>query len=301
MYAILGDYRFEGYKGFQELTSSDETILAEHPRIDGKPRLQSVGEKLREIQLKFLLHSSFCDPEADIEILQGYRRNAQVVAFVAGDGTTFGNFVVKSLTSSYEQTDNSGRIISTTIEINLLEAIVSNASNITPKERKLATELPKIDTAALMPRPSDPQLIAANLKVINTNAVAMNQELTQAQKITSQTANAIRLAKNRINKIKKSLEVIEAVGTGTRNIIGMYDNITGSVAKVKGATESLSVFVESGDLSSSVIASSQLRNSVDSLYIDAAPINGLVGQRRDSEPPSTDGTEFDFKFNGTFF
>jgi phage protein U len=301
MYAILGDYKFQGYKGFQELTSSDETVLAEHPVIDGKPRLQSVGEKLRDIQLKFVLHSSFSDPEADLLILQNYRRNANIIPFVSGDGTTFGNFVIKSITTNYEQTDNSGRIISAAIEINLLEAVTPDAGKIVPKERKLATEIPKLNIAALPARPTDPQLIASNLKIINTNSAAMDRELNEADKIPSKTSDAFRSAKNRIAKIKKSIVAIEKVGTTTRNIIGMYDSITGQVQSVKGATESLSLFVEAGDLASSINGSAQLRNSVDSLYVDAAPINNLVGQRKESEPPVSSGTEFDFPLNGTFF
>lgn len=299
MYAVLGDFKFEGYKGFQELVSSDETVLAEHPRIEGKPRLQAVGEKLREIQIKILLHSSFCDPEADIEVLQSYRRNAEVIAFVAGDGTPFGNFVVKSITNSYEQTDNFGRIISTTLEVNLIEAILADGSA-KLKDKKLATELPKLNPIALPKRPSDPQKIAKELKIININSDTMHKELTLAQKITSKTTSTFRLAKERIGKIKKSLQVIESVGTSTRNVVGMYDSILGNVQSVKGATEALSVFVEAGDINSSVNASAQLRTTFDSLYVSSSPINNLVAQRKEAEPSIPGGTEFDFIFNGTF-
>lgn len=300
MYAILGDYKFNGYKGFQELTSATETELAQHAVIDGKPRLQAVGEKLREIGLKFLLHSSFSNPEKDIEILEGYRRRAEIISFVAGDGTDFGNYVIKSIATNYQQTDNNGRIIGIDIEVNLIEAYIPDLVKKKPAGDKLAITVPEVDITPLLPKPTDPLKIASELKIINTQSAQMSKELTTAQRITTQTLRAFRQAKKRIAAIKASLAAIEKVGQDTQSVINYYDSMQGQVAIVKNSTESLSAFVEAGDLNSSINASAQLRNSVGKLGSDAAPVNNLVTLRKDREPANLNGDFFDLIFNATF-
>jgi phage protein U len=298
MYAILGEYKFRGYKGVQDLTLTDETIISQHAVIEGKPKIQATGEKLREITIKFLLHSTFSNPEEDLEILQGYRRRSEVVKFVAGNGTNYGNFVITSITQSLQQTDNSGRIIGVNVDVSLLEATGFDTKKVSSSD-KLATKLPEVDLTPLLPKPSDPRLVALNIKTINVQSNAMHRELTDAQKIAAKTERALRQAKKRIALIKDALIVIEGVGSKTTAIVNMYGSIQGQVATVGSATNTLGVFVDNGDLNSSVNASSQLRNTVSKLRVDSAPISNLTGVRKNKEPVQN-GTILDFDLNGTF-
>jgi phage protein U len=300
MYAILGDIKFEGYKGFSDFSGTNETVLSEHAVIEGKPRLQMTGEKLEEITLKFLLHSTFSNPEKDLEVLQEYRRTAQVIPFVSGDGYNYGDFVLKGINRTLTQTNNDGAIIGIEVELTLIEAVITGARKRGAIER-LAVKMPAISVTPLMPKPSDPHQIAANLKVINTQSAAMDKELKDAQRVPSKTARAFRDAKNRIDKIRNSLEVIERVGDNTRDVVGIYDGMRGQAAAVRSQTEALAIFVEDGDINSAVQSSGQLRNIYGQLSVDAAPMNNLVGIRRNKENPVTDqGTTFDFSFDGTF-
>lgn len=300
MYAILGDIKFEGYKGFQELTGTNETVLSEHPVIEGKPRLQMTGEKLEEISLKFLLHASFCNPESELEKLQSYRRQGQVVPFVAGDGTTFGDYVIKSIARSYTQTDNSGAIIGIELDVTLTE-VYNPGGKTKPANEKLAIKAPAISLTPLPARLTDPQAISVQLRTINVQSSAMDNELKQGQRIPSKASRALRQAKQRLDKIRNSLAVIERVGSNTRDVINMYDEMRGQADAVKGQTEALAIFVENGDINSAVNASAQLRNAYGKLSIDAAPVNNLVATRRDKERETLGtGTKFDFKFDGKF-
>jgi phage protein U len=300
MYAILGDIKFEGYKGFAEFSGSNETVLSEHAVIEGKPRLQRTGEKLEEISLKFLLHSTYSNPEKELEILQGYRRDGVVLPFVSGDGYTYGDFVLKSINRTLVQTNNEGAIIGIEVELTLVEYFVPG-QKAKPANEKLAIKAPAISVTPLMPKPTDPQQIAANLKVINTQSAAMDKELKDAQRVPSKTDRALREAKKRIDRIRDSLAVIEEVGSNTRDVINIYDSMKGQADAVASQTEALAIFVEDGDINSAVGASAQLRNAYGKLSVDAAPVNNLVGIRRDKENPAIDGgTTFDFNFDGTF-
>lgn len=300
MYAYLGDIKFEGFKGFSDFTGTNETVLSEHSVIEGKPRLQMTGEKLEEISLKFTLHVSFCNPEKEVEILQSYRRDGQVIPFVAGDGTTYGDFVIKTITRSYVQTDKNGSIVAIELDVTLIEYFVPGQK---PKAKSdlLAIKAPAV---AVIPKPpvlTDPQIISYELSNINSQTAAMDKEINDADRIASKSDRAIRLAKQRIASVQKSMVKIENVGTTTRNISGMYQSISSSVSAVNGQVAALNKFIQNGDIHSAVGASSQLRNAFNRLTVDSAPINDLVAMRKDAERPITNnGTQFNFQFNGQF-
>lgn len=300
MYAILGDIKFEGYKGFQDFSASNETVLSEHPVIEGKPRLQFTGEKLEEITLKFLLHSSFCNPEKEIEILQNYRRTAEVIPFISGEGYNYGDFAVKSINRSLVQTNNEGAIIGIDVDVTLIE-VFNPGQKPKSSNEKLAIKLPSISVPVLLPKLTDPQLLASVLKNINVQSAAMDKELKDAQRVPNKTERALRLATKRVNEIRKSLQIFETVGTNTRDVISMYANAKGQADAVKSQTEALAIFIQDGDIHSAVSSSAQLRNAFSKLSVDSAPINNLVATRRDKENASFgQGTKFDFKFDGKF-
>lgn len=299
MYAILGDYKFQNYKGFKELKVSDALALSEHPVIDGKPRLQATGDKLREISLTFLLHASFSDPDKDLEILQSYRRSAQIIPFLSGDGVSFGEFVIKEINCGFTQTDKKGSTIGVEVEIILLECVTPDGNK--TQSDKLAVRTPGLILPALPARPSEPQAISFNLRQLNTQTNAIIRDLSFAAKVATATERAIRTSKRRIDNIRTALTNIEKTGTNTQKIFSSYQNMKGQADRVKGSTESLAKFLASGDLNSSINASGQLRNTLNKLNIDAAPINNLTAVRKNQESPLAGGSDiFDMEFPGAF-
>lgn len=300
MYAILGDIKFEGYKGFSDFSATNESVLSEHPVIEGKPRLQMTGEKLEEISLKFLLHSRFCNPEKELETLQQYRREGRVVPFISGDGYNYGNFALKSIARTLTQTNAKGAIIGIEVEVTLLEVFNPGQKQV-PAADKLAVKLPNVSLTPLPARLTDPQAISVSLKTVNVQSSKMDTELKDAARVASKVSRTIRKAKERIDTIRDSLEVIETVGNNTRDVISMYDSMKGQAYAVRSQVEALAIFVEDGDIHSAVNVSAGLRNAYNKLSVDAAPINNLVATRRDKESPLlNDGTRFDFRFNGRF-
>ncbi len=122
MYAQLGNIKFEGSKGFSSFTEGFGVNYAQHERIQGKPRLESVGDVLDTKSFSMYLHSSFSNPEQDIETLKKYMRDREILTLVLGTGVVAGNFVIPSMNITPEFTDPNGGLISVTIAVELLES-----------------------------------------------------------------------------------------------------------------------------------------------------------------------------------
>lgn len=300
MYAILGDIKFQGYFGFNEFSHSDESVLAEHPVIEGKPRLQKTGMKLREISFKMTLHVSFCNPERELDRLIGYATDGTILPFITGAGRNFGNFAILSVVTTLTQTDGDGNLITIELDVTLKESVIPGERK-KPTNEKLAVKAPNLAVIPLVPKPTDPQKMASALKTVNVQSAAMDKELKDAERIPSKQDRAFRKAVERIDKIRDSMAVIEDVADNTRDIITLADSMRGQADAVRGQTEALAIFVQDRDIHSAVQSSSELRNAYARLNVDSAPVNNLVSIRRDKESPLAEGgTKFNFKFNGRF-
>jgi phage protein U len=122
MYAQLGNIKFEGLKGFVSFGHEKGVNFAQHERIDGKPRLQSVGDNLDSISFDIYLHSEFTNPEEDIEALELAMDNKEVLLLLLGNGKIVGDFVITNFSQSNSFTDSVGNLISVTLSVTLLES-----------------------------------------------------------------------------------------------------------------------------------------------------------------------------------
>lgn len=118
----LGDYVFEGLKLPQTWGLSFATNYAQVPIINGKAVVQKTGEKLVEQEFSVLFSDEFCNPTDEINALQAYRRNGNVLPFSGGDGTNYGNYVITEITQTNERAnDSTGYISAISATIKLLE------------------------------------------------------------------------------------------------------------------------------------------------------------------------------------
>ena len=58
MYALLGDIQFDLITYFDSFETDFGTDYAEHAVIDGKPRLQYMGDRLDEIRIELSFHAA---------------------------------------------------------------------------------------------------------------------------------------------------------------------------------------------------------------------------------------------------
>lgn len=97
MYAQLGEIKFELLRGFSSYEDEKSSNYAELPLIDGKPKLQRVGENLQEVTLGMSFHAGFCVPKTEYENLNAYRISGEILQLIYGNGDYEGDFVIVSI------------------------------------------------------------------------------------------------------------------------------------------------------------------------------------------------------------
>lgn len=125
-YAKLGDFEFAGLKGFSAYSRTGSALYAEHQILEGKPRLQKIGNSLDEIGISIRLHVSFCKPDEELNILKSFRDEGEVLVLQYGNGKIVGSFVILSIEETVEEADAEGNIFSYLVSFNLKEYVTNN-------------------------------------------------------------------------------------------------------------------------------------------------------------------------------
>lgn len=126
MFAQLGNIKFDLITYFNGLDDSQKHNFAEHQTIESKPKLQFIGDELDELNIKLNFHSSFCTPEEEIKKLKTIAKKHEELAFILGNGKYVGKYVIQEITSTTQQSDKFGNLISIESEIKLKEWSESN-------------------------------------------------------------------------------------------------------------------------------------------------------------------------------
>jgi phage protein U len=121
MQAQLGSIIFEGLKGFESFASTKEANYAEHALIEGKPKLQRVGDNLENLQVSVLFDVAFCSPQSEVDALEAARSAGEILPLIMGDGRFAGTFVIKSASVTHQKHSNVGSILQAEVALTLLE------------------------------------------------------------------------------------------------------------------------------------------------------------------------------------
>lgn len=150
MYAKLGDIKFD----VMPITGIDESSVsnyAEHAVIEGKPKLQYVGESLDEINIRAKFHFSFCLPAEEIEKLTLAKVKHEALDFIYGNGKRVGKFVIVQVDKTYIQNDNLGNIMS--IEVNIKLKEYAEPEKLNPSTGKRQAPKPPVLSTAIKAKP----------------------------------------------------------------------------------------------------------------------------------------------------
>ncbi|MDM7320225.1 MAG: phage tail protein [Fervidobacterium sp.] len=139
MYAQLGDIKFELITYYNSLEESLSVNYAEHNVIEGKPRLQFIGDNLETIKISLNFHASFCKPEEELKKLKEAMLKHEALPFVFGNGLFKGKYVITELTGTQIQTFKDGTVMSITANITLKEWVEDKALEIKKAETGKAT------------------------------------------------------------------------------------------------------------------------------------------------------------------
>lgn len=132
MYAVLGDIEFELLVYWDDFDATFGMDYAEHARIEGKPGLQFIGEKLNEISISLVFHNHYCQPDAELARLHDAMVTHQALALVFGNGDYRGWFVITDIRAKSQQTDGLGNVQSSSAELTLREYIGDPKNPLTP-------------------------------------------------------------------------------------------------------------------------------------------------------------------------
>ncbi|EJX0630327.1 phage tail protein [Salmonella enterica] len=132
MFAILGDIEFEVVTYWDGFDASFGMDYAEHSRIEGKPGLQFIGEKLDEVGISLVFHDHYCQPDVELARLRDAMAAHQALALVFGNGDYRGWFVITDIRATSQQTDGYGNVQALSAELSLREYIGDPKNPLTP-------------------------------------------------------------------------------------------------------------------------------------------------------------------------
>lgn len=227
MYAQLGNIRFEGLKGFTSLEETFGVNYAQHERINGKPRLQAVGDVLDTLSFSMYLHKEFTDPEADIEALRIAMIDRQILPLVLGNGRVVGSFVIPSFSKTTLFTDKLGNIIEATIAVELLEAFTEDLLLQSFQQAKIqafaTVERNSNVRTVLPPKLSPGMVVTAEVSKIQASSVVISQHSAQAV----QYPERAELLSEKINDSLTTIEEsITTVNQALSQSVAMYNLAT---------------------------------------------------------------------------
>ena len=123
MFAQLGDVPFELLNSFTDLEENHEAQFAKHEVLQGRPRLQAMGNALTELKFGIRLHWRLGDVDAAYKGLVAAKEAQQAVSLVYGSGRFAGWFVIERLAARTRMMDQHGRTAAREIDVELTEFV----------------------------------------------------------------------------------------------------------------------------------------------------------------------------------
>jgi phage protein U len=199
-FALLGEIQFELITYFDGLEGRFGSDYAEHALIEGKPRIQWIGDKLDEWTLKLKFHQLYCDPELEVARLQDALELHEPLPFVLATGEYKGEFVVTEISVTSEQTDLVGTLVSVEASVSLKEHVPP------PGVGRVSFETPAVQVTG---KPSSPQV--ENVSAGGANAKA---PLTEARQSLGQAVGVAMTATSAFRAVTETIAAARQL-TGT--------------------------------------------------------------------------------------
>lgn len=149
MFCQLGYIRFERTSYFTGMEAGKSFGFAEHARVEGKPRLQAIGDSLDTLTLDMRLHVLWCDPVAMAEELVKVSARKEAMALTLGDGNYLGRFVVTEINASHQHLSPEGRVLWMDFRLSLKEWVDDDP--LASAKRQRVAEAPARKTGANQP------------------------------------------------------------------------------------------------------------------------------------------------------
>lgn len=269
MYSQLGDIKFEGLIGFESFTDTIDATYAQHELVNRKPRLQRTGDALQEISGSISFHASFCDPEAQYAKLKEKKVSGEVLSLIYGNGIYEGDFVLKTIKRTVNQTDPSGNYVSISCEITLLEAEGNTAAQRREQDKASAfavTSNRPLPVNRKVTDVSNPALdVANNNKVASQSGNAIAGGFDTVDKQIKRLANTVNPA---IQQAQLFLQVAPSLTARINRYINNLDNALQGLTALMGANPTINSYAPT--LSAKTNAAKAVLLTVQALMVDIA-------------------------------
>lgn len=269
MYAQLGNIKFEGVKGFTSLEETFGVNYAQHERIQGKPRLESVGDILDTISFSMYLHSSFTNPEEDIEAIRVSMKNREILPLVLGNGRVVGNFVIPSFTKTTQFTDPYGNIIEAILSVELLESFSDDPLNESKKkaaESAFATTARNSNVRSVQKPVLSPGMqMSASVYEMQTSGDLVSQYSASVEKNPATAEYYSGRINDVLGDMEDNIEVINGILESVPDIDNLGPSVPSALSGVFTSIQNMKSVLPISDISSFKIFVSQLSGSVSSL------------------------------------
>lgn len=284
MYSQLGNIVFKGLKGYRAFQSTRETNFAQHPVIEGKPKLQRVGTNLEELALSIQFHASFCTPETEIAAMESARASATVLPFVSGTGEYFGTFVIKSLRKTMEELGTDGSIKFCTVEIELLEFATSDplsSANLAAKLGGIANAFNKpLQVTPIARLQSEAATISKPLTSAKSLASAAGGYMNKAKQVASQAAHYGRKAQESLKSMRQQLDEANTAITNAKEVYQSAARMKQAIAETQGALSATLQALEGGSLDDALVANRSLQLAVSRSSAASSEVVNITATRR---------------------
>nr|VFK17439.1 MAG: Phage P2 GpU [Candidatus Kentron sp. LPFa] len=230
-FSILGDIQFELVHYFDGLDGRFGSDYAEHARIEGKPRLQWVGDRLDEWNIELAFHHAYCDPEREIVRLRRAQARHESLSFVLATGEYKGDFVITDCNVTSRATDSIGKLLDAKATLTLKEHVSRPGERRHPAPAILRSgfSLPMAyalgESGILGPLFAERQALAMSLGI--ANAVRGDYRLVDAM-----AAAAGRDLRNAVSRLRLSLPTLDAMASGLSGLSGVLAEVSDALAVV---------------------------------------------------------------------
>lgn len=282
MFAQLGDIIFEGLKGFDSLSVSVSSSIAQHQLIGGKPKLQGTGSEAQAISLSISLNAAFCTPENEIAALEKARSEYQVLPLIDGTGRVYGDYVIQSLEYDISKTDTSGAIVSASVTIELIESYDEEKA----KARALAARNAAFAVSSMNPiqattvsAGTDATQLMGSLQSAKAEASAIDKSIN-----TAQAAGGIERiyaeTKQRVDNVVKHAQDIQQRLLSAQRLYNLAEGMYDQAGNVITNCTSMYNAISSGSLLGLVNANNIFQSSIVSLDNTSVPIITAIATRK---------------------
>lgn len=277
MFALLGDVQFDVITYFDGFESQFGADYAEHPLIEGKPRLQFVGDKLDEIRIQLAFHLHYCDPEAELVKLKDALAAHQAMALVLGNGDYKGWFVLTDVQATSKHTDKAGTLIALEASITLREFVGDKKNPLQPPAVQ-----PKLPPAAAKALPASQ---TAGVATLASGAAAVRDNIRQAVTYANQAQSALRVAVDAARVAQKlrdnplaALGRVPSLLTGMKQVAGPLENLSPTLASLTSQLPEASSILRASNNALGAVRNAQGALSAVSAGTVTGRIDYLAGQ-----------------------